>query len=105
MPTKTVNFGSTKAGLTTVGYRIVPADFEGALADVLALPRVTAGVQEIGGGTYRAKNVPAGTGDIRWDTGDATPMVATDEQERVVTDASGRVTTANPARIVQPVQS
>lgn len=84
MPTKTVNFGSTKAGLATVGYRIVTS--AGVAGD-----RVTAGVTEViiedplgiapdvHTGIYQA-DIPPGTGSILWDTGEATPRYSTDVQ-------------------------
>lgn len=71
MATKTVNFGSTKAGLTTVGYRLL---------DVLGVAgtRITAGVYEIGGGSYGA-SIAATSGSILWDTGETpTPLYASE---------------------------
>jgi hypothetical protein len=69
---QTVTFGSSKAGLATVGYRLF--DDNGNPAG----DRVTAGVQDLGGGQYGANvTVPDDfTGRITWDTGEAVPAYA-----------------------------
>lgn len=72
---KTAAFGAAKSGLTGVGYQLV---------DTTGTPvggRITSGVMALGGGWYGA-SVAFGetfTGAIRWDTGEATPLVALEE--------------------------
>lgn len=65
-----VSFGSSKTGLTTVGYRFY------GVAGLIGI-RATAGVFEIGGGAYGLGIKPsvAAVG-IQWDTGEATPIFA-----------------------------
>jgi hypothetical protein len=62
---KVVNFPSDKAGLTTVGYTV-----EGQ--------RRTAGVADLGGGSYGALVVFNQPGPIVWDTGGASPVRTSD---------------------------
>jgi hypothetical protein len=70
------SFTSIKGGLTTVGYAL--KDFGGAVVAA----RTTAGVAEAepGSGTYGAMvTFPDGfAGRIVWDTGEATPLYASD---------------------------
>lgn len=68
-----VNFGSLKTGLTTVGYQLLTST--GANQG----SRITAGVFEIGGGSYAAVvTLPADTfvGAIKWDSGEGSPLYA-----------------------------
>lgn len=76
MPGKTVNFGTSKTGLTTVGYTLISNNgFVGG--------RQTVGVYEIGNGVYGA-DIDVGEGSILWDTGEVTPLYASDEQDRII---------------------
>ena len=74
---KSVNFGSGKGSLTTVGYRLVNKD--GSLSG----SRVTSGVGEIlsSAGIYSASIHFTNTfsGSILWDTGESTPTYATED--------------------------
>lgn len=72
---ETVAFGGSKAGLSTVGYRLY--DETGAAIG----GRATDGVQDLGGGQYGADvTFPTGfRGRITWDTGEAAPAVASAE--------------------------
>ena len=65
----TVNFGSSQAGLSTVGYQLFNPDGSANGG------RITAGVLGLGGGSYTATaSVPtAFIGVVRWDTG-TTPL-------------------------------
>ena len=78
MPSKVsvVNFGSSNAGLSTVGYVIYKED------ETTQQARTTAGVSELGTSTgiYRATiNYPIQfRGFILWDTGEATPNYASE---------------------------
>jgi hypothetical protein len=69
---QTVAFGSSKAGLITVGYTLYASDGSVAAA------RVATGIQDLGGGQYGALvTIPPGfVGRITWDTGEATPATA-----------------------------
>lgn len=64
-----VSFGSTKTGLTTVGYQLKNANGTNNGT------RVTTGIYEIGSGYYQAVvSIPDGlVGGILWDTGEGTP--------------------------------
>lgn len=70
---KTVAFGASKAGLTTVGYTLY-----NTVGDAVG-GRVTSGVQDLGGGQYGATvTFPDGfSGRITWDTGEADVALAT----------------------------
>tara|TARA_E500000331_G_scaffold231559_1_gene221763 strand:+ start:268 stop:717 length:450 start_codon:yes stop_codon:yes gene_type:complete len=74
---KTVNFGSSKSSLGSPGYRIYSTS--GALSG----SRVTSGVGEIisGAGIYSASIHIADnfTGHILWDTGESTPVYASED--------------------------
>lgn len=69
---KVVSFGSSKAGLSTVGFRLYDP------AGNPAYGRTTAGVSDLGGGQYGAAvGIPSGfRGFITWDTGEASPAYA-----------------------------
>lgn len=71
------NFGPAYTGLATVGYQLVNAD------GTIALARTTSGVAERGAGTgsYGAlvTHPAAFTGEIRWDTGGASPVYASED--------------------------
>ena len=74
---KTVNFGSSKGSLTTVGYRLCSVD--GSLSG----SRTTSGVGEVltGVGIYSA-SIHFSTnfnGSILWDTGGSSPTYATED--------------------------
>ena len=79
---KTVNFGSSKGSLATVGYRIYNS------AGTLSGSRITAGVGEIlaGTGIYSASVYFADhfNGSVLWDSGDSTPIYASDEYSPVM---------------------
>lgn len=71
---QTVSFGSSKAGLATVGY---------CLYDTSGTPvgsRTTSGIQELGGGQYGATITFADgfRGRITWDSGEVSPVYASD---------------------------
>jgi hypothetical protein len=74
---KTVNFGSGKGSLTTVGYRLLDS------AGTLSGSRVTAGIGEVlsAAGIYSASVYfsTAFSGSILWDTGEGTPTYATED--------------------------
>lgn len=65
-----VGFGSTKTGLTTVGYQLKNADGTNNGTRISG-----ASIKEIGAGYYQATvSIPDGhTGGILWDTGEGTP--------------------------------
>lgn len=83
---KTVNFGSTKTGLTHVGYRLI--NIIGAITS----ERSEVGVYETvpGSGIYAALiSFAAGfRGTIIWDTGEITPSFAAEEYNHAVNGAS-----------------
>jgi len=88
MPTNvnlTVGFGSSKTGLTTVGYQLKTT------TGTNSGTRITAGIFEIGGGAYGADIAFADNfrGFILWDTGEATPRFAPDPVDLRAVDASG----------------
>lgn len=71
-----VSFGSSQTGLSTVGYQLLNADGTNNGT------RVTAGVYEIGGGSYGAiiaypSTIVSGGGNVLWDTGGGSPIYAT----------------------------
>ncbi|MDE2103346.1 MAG: hypothetical protein KGL39_39260 [Patescibacteria group bacterium] len=74
---KSANFGSSKAALSNVGYALYNPDGS------LNTARTTTGVVERGTGTgiYGALiTFPAGfVGELRWDTGDAAPIFASED--------------------------
>lgn len=73
---KTVNFGSRRSGLSTVGYTLINADGTTKQA------RTTTGVSEQGStGIYRCdiEFDDSWRGFILWDTGEATPLYATED--------------------------
>ena len=74
---KSVNFGSGKAGLSTVGYRLLHTD--GSLSG----SRVTSGIGEIldGSGIYSASIYVTAefSGSILWDSGESSPTFATED--------------------------
>lgn len=72
---KSVKFGASHTGLTTVGYKLV-----GALGNVVQA-RTTSGVSEIGGGEYGAYiTFPDGfEGIIYWDSFDGSSLIASEE--------------------------
>tara|TARA_R110000824_G_scaffold401631_1_gene613323 strand:+ start:2075 stop:2515 length:441 start_codon:yes stop_codon:yes gene_type:complete len=79
---KTVNFGSSKGSLTTIGYRLYATD--GALSG----SRITAGVGEIlvSAGIYSASVHFAShfEGSILWDTGESSPTYASEDYSPVL---------------------
>ena len=74
---KSVNFGSGKSGLETVGYRLLHTD------GTLSGSRVTSGVGEIisSSGIYSASIYVTAefSGSILWDTGEGSPTFATED--------------------------
>ncbi len=70
-----VAFGSSKAGLFTVGYRLYDGNGD-PVGD-----RVTVGVQDLGAGQYGATVVVPNdfVGRIAWDSGEPTPVYASAE--------------------------
>ena len=74
---KTVNFGSGKASLTNVGFRLMNLD--GSLSG----SRITSGVGEVlnGVGIYSASMYFTDTfsGSVLWDTGESTPRYASED--------------------------
>ncbi|MBI3909679.1 MAG: hypothetical protein HY320_01940 [Armatimonadetes bacterium] len=99
---KTVGFGSGKAGLATVGSQLFNADGTANGA------RVTAGIQDLGGGAYGALATfpDAFRGRITWDTGEGTPAKASEEinpegaSEYLDVKVSSRTTLGNGANSV-----
>jgi hypothetical protein len=83
---KTVNFGRGKAGLSTVGYALYDA------SGTENGTRTTAGVFELGSNTgiYGARITFSKNfvGTILWDTGESTPIFASDEYNGVEEDVS-----------------
>lgn len=72
---QTVLFGSSKAGLATIGYRLYDA------AGTPVTLRLTTGIQDLGEGQYGAAvDIPSNfIGRITWDTGGVTPVFASSE--------------------------
>jgi hypothetical protein len=83
-------FGSSKAGLATVGYRWLDA------AGAVIGSRATANVTNPAGSIYRADLTAPGTAAaIMWDTGDASPQYAA---EAITTTSGGTGLTAQQTR-------
>lgn len=76
---RAVNFGISKASLTTVGYRLINPDGSVRVA------RTTSGISEViaGKGIYGGEiSFDDGwSGFLVWDTGEATPLFATDQYD------------------------
>ena len=72
---KVVRFGSGKAGLDTVGYRLYHAD------GTPAGERIATGIQPLGEGEYGSMVVfpDRFRGRLTWDTGEPIPIVASEE--------------------------
>ena len=74
---KTVNFGTGKGGISTVGYRIYSS------AGALSGSRVTSGVGEVrsGSGIYSGSVHISNnfTGYLLWDSGESTPIYASED--------------------------
>jgi hypothetical protein len=70
----TASFGTSKAGLLTVGYQLFDS------AGIPSGSRVTAGVQDLGSGGYGALVTAPDSfrGRIVWDTGELTPAYASE---------------------------
>jgi len=83
---KTVNLGSTKSGLTHVGYQLIN------MQGVIATARTTAGVYEVtaNSGVYAAliEFSDGFRGTIMWDTGEDIPVFAAEEYNHSVNGAS-----------------
>ena len=63
-----VNFGQSKTGLATVGYKLKP---QGSSIG----GRVTTNITELGGGCYVGENISATfIGSILWDSGETIPL-------------------------------
>lgn len=90
MPIRSVNFGRSRSGLSTVGYRLRASD--GTLGG-----RVTEGITEspVASGIYIADVTTTTEVEIAWDTGEATPRYA----------AESIVTAATPTQIVDAWRS
>jgi|MDTB01.2.fsa_nt_gb hypothetical protein len=89
MPTnvvKTVNFGTSKASLSTAGYRIY------STAGALSGTRVTSGVGEVlnGSGIYSGSiHLSEGfIGHILWDTGGSAPVYASEDVDNTLNTLS-----------------
>jgi len=85
---KSVNFGSRKGGLTTVGYRLLNADGSVNLA------RTTSGITELIASTGLYGGIITFddnfSGFVVWDTGQATPLYAMDQFDwRTISSAGG----------------
>ena len=78
---KTVNFGPSKGGLSTVGYRLYSS------VGVLSGSRITAGVGEVldSSGIYSASIHFASdyNGSILWDTGGSSPVYASEDYNSI----------------------
>lgn len=76
---RAVNFGPTRASLSTVGYRLINFDGSERLA------RTMSGVSEVvaGKGIYGAEIIfdEGWSGFVVWDTGEATPLFAVDQYD------------------------
>lgn len=102
-----VNFGSSRAGLTTVGYLV-----RNAAGDVVRA-RSTQGVQDLGGGVYQGSwQPPAGGGVfvVLWDTGGATPLFAAESidvygTELPAPDSEPTVRPIHPAGAIPAVRA
>lgn len=80
---KTVNFGSSKSDLSSVGYRLYDSD--GALSGS-RITGATVGEVLSGAGIYSGSvHVADGfIGSILWDTGEDTPTYASDDIDNVI---------------------
>jgi len=80
---KTVNFGSSKSGLSTVGYRL--HDSDGTLSGS-RVAGSTVGEVFSGSGIYSGSvHIADGfIGSILWDTGESTPTYASDDIDNVI---------------------
>jgi len=74
---KTVNFGSSKGSISTVGYRLYSSN------GTLSGSRITSGIGEVlsGAGIYSASVHFSNNfnGSILWDTGESTPTYASED--------------------------
>jgi hypothetical protein len=79
---KTVNFGTSKTGVSTVGYKLYNA------SGVQSGSRITSDVGEVtsNSGIYSASiHVSEGfTGYVLWDTGEGTPVFASEDIDNVI---------------------
>jgi hypothetical protein len=79
---KTVNFGTSKAGVSTVGYKLYNA------TGVQSGSRITSDVGEVtsNSGIYSASvHLAEGfTGYVLWDTGESTPVFASEDIDNVI---------------------
>jgi len=79
---KTVNFGTNKGGLSAPGYRIVSTSGD------LSGSRITSGVGEVisSSGIYSASVHIADnfTGYILWDSGESTPIYASEDIDNTI---------------------
>ena len=86
---KTVNFGSSKSSLTTVGYSLYSAD------GTLSGSRITSGIGEVlaGAGIYSASVHFADHfhGSVLWDTGESTPTYASEDYSPILDLVSSSV--------------
>lgn len=87
---KTASLGSSRAGLPTVGYQLFNADGTASGA------RVASGIADLAGGQYGAVvTFPDNfTGRIQWDSGELTPVYASEEinAPAAVVDSPGIIT-------------
>lgn len=97
LSTKAVNFGTSKTGLATVGYRLLNND------GVEQLARTTTGVVETltGTGIYQAEiSFPENwNGTILWDTGEGTPKYAAETFDVRAIDATTRFPVVAPGGV------
>lgn len=93
---KMASYGAAHGGKTTVGYQLFNPD------GTANGPRITAGVTERGTGTgiYGADVAFPDNfrGEIRWDTGGASPAVASEEINPIIIDLEQPVPTSNTAQ-------
>lgn len=91
---RNVNFGSSKTGLSNVGYRLVNPNGS------IQIERTTDGVAEVlaGTGIYQAEiSFQEGwSGSIVWDTGEASPKYASDAFDVRTVDYATRFPTVAP---------
>lgn len=88
MSLRIVNFGTSKGGLSTVGYTIYGVD------GAVIASRSTSGVTEIGSSTgiYAANiNMPDYDAIVLWDTGDASIRYATEDYQHQITSIENSV--------------
>ncbi len=68
------SFGNSRTGLATVGYA------QRGAAGAVVVARTTAGVYELGGGSYGVEILlDAATKSLLWDTGEVTPVFAVED--------------------------